>query len=65
MEGKCVVNGELDPVIRAALSYQALAMADSHAYYDAAIEVQEEILREAMIEFVESNYAVMVPRPKA
>ena len=61
MEGQCVVT-ELDQVIQAALSYEASSMSDPHANFDAELEYAEQMLREAVINFVESNYAVMVPQ---
>ena len=45
----------LDGVVRAALSYEAASMEDPHANYDAELELREEILEEAILEYVLSN----------
>ncbi len=41
----------LDRIVQAALNYEAASMSDPHANYDAELELRQEILELAILEY--------------
>ncbi len=51
---------KLDQVIHAALKYQIAEMSEPHVNFDADLEYAEDMLKQAIREFVESEYTVSI-----